>query len=50
MKITTEKAVLIFGIRDGIYTESNFEDMFSRVTILKNKKIDTKENILVLER
>jgi len=50
MDITSDDAVMIFGIRKGQYDVNDFNDKFSMVTISEQKNIDTREDILIVRK
>lgn len=50
IKITSKDAVMIFGVRSGIYSSKDFEDKFSQVDFINNQIEETKEQILILRK
>ena len=48
--ITTKNAILVFGVRRGVYSVDSFKGQFENIALLKNLFVDTKEDILILEK
>lgn len=50
LDITSDNAIMIFGVRSGIYDVSDFENSFAHITLLENNLVDTKEDLLILRK